>query len=250
MSRLVDFYRGVKTDTEGFPWTTSWFGPTTTWRRSTTSFSGFFHCRSRASSIQMPHFYPRRTKKQAEAIRCSASEPDEVFRAYPDIPWSGVVTGESRAGREFQSRGLRDVWAMPNHNWLRITRILRSLTLLGMKTQADALFARLDAMYTSRKFPISADTFRYWTEAVGREMILAVEADFSCQLHCYRIGSQDGIGSIHQEVCHEKTCFARRPIRGHRLARCVRSGGRQKENGTRRSHYVRRAERECFTTRR
>src|SRR5262245_50603371 len=26
----------------------------------------------------------------------------------------------------------KDVWSYPNHNWLRITRILKSLTLLGL----------------------------------------------------------------------------------------------------------------------
>jgi hypothetical protein len=50
--------------------------------------------------------------------------------------------------------------------WLRISRILRRLMLLGMAAQAKALYEWLDAIYTSRKFPISADTFRYWTEAV------------------------------------------------------------------------------------
>jgi hypothetical protein len=75
--------------------------------------------------------------------------------------------GEVVEGPNFKSREV-DVWAMPNHNWLRITRILRSLTLLGGKAQADALFDSLDAMYTSRRFPISAETFRYWMEAVGR----------------------------------------------------------------------------------
>jgi hypothetical protein len=75
------------------------------------------------------------------------------------------ANGEVVQGENFTSR-VADVWAMPNHNWLRITRILRSLTLLGMKAQANALFDRLEAMYTSRRFPISADTFRYWAETV------------------------------------------------------------------------------------
>jgi hypothetical protein len=68
-------------------------------------------------------------------------------------------------GDNFLAR-IPDVWAVPNHNWLRITRILRSLTLLGMETQAQALYERLVALYQSRQFPIPATTFRFWTAAV------------------------------------------------------------------------------------
>jgi hypothetical protein len=70
-------------------------------------------------------------------------------------------------GNNFTVR-VADAWASPNHNWLRISRILRSLSLLGMVAQAQALYECLDGLYTSRRFPISADTFRYWTEAVWR----------------------------------------------------------------------------------
>jgi hypothetical protein len=78
------------------------------------------------------------------------------------------LTGDGKVveGDNFLAR-IPDVWAVPNHNWLRITRILRSLMLLGLAAQAQALYERLDAIYTTRKFPITADTFRYWTEAIG-----------------------------------------------------------------------------------
>jgi hypothetical protein len=59
-----------------------------------------------------------------------------------------------------------EIWAEPNHNWLRVTRILRSLTLLGLATLAHAFFGWLEAAYGSRKYPISEETFSYWTEAV------------------------------------------------------------------------------------
>ena len=59
-----------------------------------------------------------------------------------------------------------DVWAAPNHKWLRITRILRCLTLLGLETEAGALFAWLERAYGRRRFPITAETFRFWSEAL------------------------------------------------------------------------------------
>jgi hypothetical protein len=72
-----------------------------------------------------------------------------------------VVEGENFSDR------IPDVWAIPNHNWLRITRVLRSMTLLGLERQAKALYERLSFYYTRRRFPIPESTFQYWTEALN-----------------------------------------------------------------------------------
>jgi len=72
-----------------------------------------------------------------------------------------VTTGPNHADRA------AEVWIYPNHNWLRISRILRSLHLLGLDEQAHAFYACLKEFFTSRKYPISGETFRYWTAAVG-----------------------------------------------------------------------------------
>src|SRR5262249_52310547 len=75
-------------------------------------------------------------------------------------PDGKVVEGPNLAARA------PDVWASPNHNWLRITRILRSLSLLGQEEKARALYERLGEFRRTGKFPIPADTFPYWTHAV------------------------------------------------------------------------------------
>jgi hypothetical protein len=62
-----------------------------------------------------------------------------------------------------------DAWAYPNHNWLRVSRVLRSLTLLGLEERARAFYAWLDGVYRGGRFPIPADTFHYWTNAVKHE---------------------------------------------------------------------------------
>jgi hypothetical protein len=84
------------------------------------------------------------------------------------LTFLGLAASDGKVvpGANFSARAA-DVWAAPNHNWLRITRILRSLTLLGLVDEARSLFGWLEATYTSRKFPIPADTFRYWSAAVG-----------------------------------------------------------------------------------
>lgn len=54
-----------------------------------------------------------------------------------------------------------------NHNHLRITRILKSLRLVGLSAYARAFLEALTTVYNrTPRPPISAETFRYWLEAV------------------------------------------------------------------------------------
>jgi Opioid growth factor receptor (OGFr) conserved region len=66
-------------------------------------------------------------------------------------------TGVVRESAEFLAR--RAVFAMPNHNWLRITRVLHSLKALGLEPECQAFFSYLQTLN------IPADSFRYWSEA-------------------------------------------------------------------------------------
>jgi hypothetical protein len=63
-------------------------------------------------------------------------------------------------------------WISPsNHNHLRITRILKSLKLLGLESEADAFFECLADIYrveSAKAVPkISEVTFRFWQSAAG-----------------------------------------------------------------------------------
>jgi hypothetical protein len=166
MSRLVDFYRGLENDTEGRP-----LEDILVWLdddlEEVHDFIQWLFPLPEPSQYNADA--PLLTKEDVAAFKCDPVLQANLMRSFERIlTFLGLslsVIGQVVQGENFKSR-VPDVWAMPNHNWLRITRILRSLTLLGMKAQADALFDRLDAMYTSRRFPISADTFRYWREAV------------------------------------------------------------------------------------
>ena len=57
------------------------------------------------------------------------------------------------------------VWGRPNHNWLRITRVLRSLSLLGLTDEAQAFFTLLISI-RSRFDPT---TWGYWERAARSE---------------------------------------------------------------------------------
>jgi hypothetical protein len=65
-------------------------------------------------------------------------------------------------------------WLTPsNHNHLRITRILKSLQLLGLEEEAAALFRCLEGLYGKESVTprprISEETFSYWRSAAGKD---------------------------------------------------------------------------------
>lgn len=63
--------------------------------------------------------------------------------------------------------GRRQVWLTPgNHNFLRITRILRSLSLLGERRHAAAFLKRLESIYAEEARTIGTTTVGYWRRAV------------------------------------------------------------------------------------
>ncbi len=58
-------------------------------------------------------------------------------------------------------------WVTPgNHNFLRITRILKSLSLLGLDDKAEVFLAFLEELYKLHPKTITAMTMNFWREAV------------------------------------------------------------------------------------
>jgi hypothetical protein len=57
-------------------------------------------------------------------------------------------------------------WLTPyNHNFLRITRILTSLKLLGLAEYAEAFYVALGDLYKEYASRIGPETWRFWTDA-------------------------------------------------------------------------------------
>jgi hypothetical protein len=58
-------------------------------------------------------------------------------------------------------------WLHPgNHNHLRITRILKSLALLGLREEASQFLECLETIYAEKPGRISAVSLRFWREAI------------------------------------------------------------------------------------
>jgi hypothetical protein len=79
--------------------------------------------------------------------------------------WEGRPDIKIARGARFAAR--RDVWlTRGNHNFLRISRILRSLTLLGLRSYAVAFLASLEGLYREEAGTIGDTTMGYWRRAV------------------------------------------------------------------------------------
>jgi hypothetical protein len=73
---------------------------------------------------------------------------------------AGVV----RPGANFAERSSN--WLHPgNHNHLRLTRMLRSLRLLGLIAESTALFRALSEIYEKHPDCITSRTYQFWRNA-------------------------------------------------------------------------------------
>ena len=61
------------------------------------------------------------------------------------------------------------VWLSPgNHNYLRISRILKSATMLGFRPYALGLFDYLDRLFRQAGGRIGSEAYTHWRRAAGR----------------------------------------------------------------------------------
>ncbi len=58
-------------------------------------------------------------------------------------------------------------WVQPfDHNYLRITRILKCLMVIGLEDEVQAFYECLKQIYRESSDQIGGETFQYWTNAV------------------------------------------------------------------------------------
>jgi hypothetical protein len=101
-----------------------------------------------------------------EAFRESAALRESLAAAFRRmLAFYGFEYGETiRRSGNFEERA--QVWLRSgNHNHLRITRILKSLRLLGLAEQAAAFLRELETLYRDRPRTISAETLCFWQAA-------------------------------------------------------------------------------------
>ncbi len=88
-----------------------------------------------------------------------------MLQFYGLVVWEGRPEIKVTRGARFDER--RDVWLTGgNHNFLRISRMLRSLTLLGLGRHATAFLKSLEGIYREDARIIGDTTMGYWRRAV------------------------------------------------------------------------------------
>lgn len=108
----------------------------------------------------------------------------QAFHANPDLQQHllksltimlklyGLQGGENNEGRFVVTKSedyldrKREWICIMDHNYLRITRILKCLTVLGLKSYAQAFYQCLAQIYREESRHIGGKTFQYWTDAV------------------------------------------------------------------------------------
>jgi Opioid growth factor receptor (OGFr) conserved region len=166
MSLLVHFYRGEGTDAEGRRLQELWGWSDEDLEEVHDFVQWLF-------PLPEPSRYnpdaPLLTDEDVAAFRADERLQENLRKSFRRfLTFLGLAAtnaGDVVEAPNFSAR-VPDVWAVPNHNWLRITRVLRSLKVLGLEREAQALYDRLHALYSSRRFPITEDTIQFWTEAV------------------------------------------------------------------------------------
>jgi hypothetical protein len=167
-SPLLAFYRGDGTDSRG---------------RTLAAIQGWDDARLEAvhDYVQWVFPLPERsafnpdapllTAEDVAAFRTDAVLRERLLASFRRmLAFYGFALGDADGGVQIApTPGFRrrsDAWLRRgNHNLLRLTRILRCLTLLGLGTQARALLAALEAVDRGGAV-VGPVTLRYWRDAV------------------------------------------------------------------------------------
>jgi len=96
------------------------------------------------------------------ALRDELRRSLDVMLAFYGLERDGVRIGR---GANYAQRSSE--WIERPHNFLRISRILRSLSLLGCAPQARALLGCLEAIFSENADAIGSRTLGYWRRAAA-----------------------------------------------------------------------------------
>ncbi len=165
MSRLVEFYRGAAADSEG---------------RTLANLWAFSDDEMESVHDFIQWLFPLREPSGFNPDAPLVSEADVV--AFRDDPMLRAhllrsfdrflaFLGLGREGGRVVERPdyarKRSILLHPNHNWLRITRVLASTRMLGLPDASRAFLDFLVARRDAGTIRVAPETFRYWDRAAS-----------------------------------------------------------------------------------
>jgi hypothetical protein len=172
MGRIVDFYRGELRHPQGVTIGTIWEWDDRQLEYEHTYIQWLFPLREPSRAVPGS---PTVTAAEVEEFRRDPALRERLLRSFRLMlgfygfamrqaadPGDGM-TIEPAGDFDAKSR----TWLTPvNHNHLRITRILKSLALLGLKREAVEWSTALQRVYAAKAEVIGPTTYEYWRGAV------------------------------------------------------------------------------------
>jgi hypothetical protein len=167
MSQLVEFYRGTGEDSEGRKLADVW------------AFSD--------DEMELHHDFIQWMFPLEEPSRFNFRAPtlsEEDVRAFHDEPrlrenlersfdrflaFLGLTRQGGRVVPAADFEAKREIFLAPDHNWLRITRVLTSLRILGLPKASRALYDGLLDLMRDGRARVTPETRRYWRDAAPPE---------------------------------------------------------------------------------
>jgi hypothetical protein len=159
VSRITDFTRGEAPDSDGRMIADVWAFSD----RELESVHDFMHWLFPLREAN--RFHPDAPPVDDDDVRAFRTDPDlragllRSFDVY--LAFLGLVREGDRVVPAPDYGRKKSVFRQPNHNWLRITRVLASARMLGLEAESRAL---LDFLRAFRE-TIDPTTFRDWEEA-------------------------------------------------------------------------------------
>ncbi|MGA2705307.1 MAG: opioid growth factor receptor-related protein [Isosphaeraceae bacterium] len=163
MSQLIEFYRGTGSDARG---------------RNLEQIWAYSDNEMEYHHDFIQWLFPLREPSQYNPDAPVLSDEDiRIFRADAllrlnlvrscerFLSFLGLARHEERIGPGLDFERKSGVFTSPNHNWLRITRVLTSLRLLGLEADGQAFFACLQDLVKNGQARVSIDTMAYWQNA-------------------------------------------------------------------------------------
>lgn len=165
MSQLVAFYQGTANDSEGRSLADYW------------SFSdGQMESRHDFIQWMFPLEEPSQfnpdapilTRADREAFQGDPALRANLLKSFDRfLGFLGLTREGDRVvpAPDFEAKR----WRLnePNHNWLRITRVLASLRLLGLTNESRSFHQGLEGLIADGRARITADTRAYWKNATS-----------------------------------------------------------------------------------
>jgi hypothetical protein len=165
MSRLIDFYRGAGNDSEGR-------SLADLWALSDGEMEAIHDFIQWMFPLREPSRFnpdaPLLTDADIAAFHADPKLRENLQRSFAAfLAFLGLSYADGRVAKAPDFDRKREVFEEPNHNWLRISRVLASTRILGLEASSRAFFAFLKELRDSGAAPIPADTFGYWRSAAG-----------------------------------------------------------------------------------